>query len=429
MNQPFKAAVLLGATALLLMSHAHTVLAADEVTIKVLSSTIVEGPEGKAEQKYADEYMKLNPNVTIEFIGVPANELYAKTNTLAIGGTMPDVFINSPEFMAQAYDLGIVADLEETFGADYFEGFADGPLSMSKLDDKYQFVPWFTIPVTLLYRLDLFEEAGLAPPATWDEFREVAKKLTVDTDSDGQIDRWGFAMIGTNNGSGASRFFLVLRAHGADELVADGDSWTTQFDSEGSMASFQLFSDLVNVDESVPPGPLQTGYGEAVSLIATDKAAMMITGPHTIGAVLEQNPDLDGKLAGAILPSIDGVDPDINLGMFGWAVSATSEHKDIAADYIKFVLNKDNQVAWNAATGRLPTRLDALGDPAIDKPMLQGFVAAAKYGYQPPTAKFYPELFSIAGDNYQAVIAGQKTAEQAAKDAAAATEKAIADNR
>lgn len=412
-----------------LLTAAPFAIAADDVTIKVISSTIVEGPEGKAEQAYADEFMQLNPNVTIEFIGVPANELYAKTNTLAIGGAMPDVFINSPEFMAQAHDLGIVANLEDIFGAEYFEGFAAGPLEQAELDGNYQFLPWFTIPVTLLYRPDIFEEAGLEPPTTWDEFRAVAKKLTVDTDNDGKIDRWGFAMIGTNNGSGASRFFVVLRAHGAEELVADGDSWTTQFDSPGSVSAFQLFSDLVNVDKSVPPGPLQTGYGEAVSLIATGKAAMMITGPHTIGAVLDQNPDLDGKLAGALLPSIPGVDPDISLGMFGWAIAESSKNKEIAAQYIKFVLNMKNQVAWNAATGRLPTRLDALADPEIDKPMLRGFVAAAEYGYKIPSAKFYPELFSIAGDNYQAVIAGQKTAEEAASDAAAATQRTIADNQ
>jgi ABC-type glycerol-3-phosphate transport system substrate-binding protein len=402
---------------------------ADEVTIKVLSSTIVEGPEGKAEQKYADEFMALNPDVTIEFIGVPANELYAKTNTMAIGGSMPDVFINSPEFMAQANDLGIVADLEGIFGEEYFKGFAEGPLSQAVMEDKYQFLPWFTIPVTLLYRSDIFEESGIEPPKTWSEFRDVAKKLTVDTDDNGEIDRWGFAMIGTNNGSGASRFFLVLRAHGAAELVPDGESWTTQFDSDGSISAFQLFHDLVNVDESVPPGPLQTGYGEAVSLIATGKAAMMITGPHTIGAVLEQNPDLDGKLAGALLPSLEGVDPDINLGMFGWAISESSENKEVAAEYIKFVLNKENQIAWNAATGRLPTRTDALSAPEIDKPMLRGFVAAAEYGYQVPTAKFYPEMFTIAGDNYQAVIAGEKTAEEAASDAASAAMQTIANNQ
>jgi len=401
---------------------------ADEVTLTVLSSTIVEGPEGKAEQSYADEYMSLNPDVTIEFIGVPANELYAKANALAISGQMPDVYINSPEFMAQADDLGIVADLEAAFGAEYFDGFAEGPLAQATLDGKYQFAPWFTIPVTLLYRTDFFEEAGLELPGTWDEFREVAKALTVDTDGDGKTDRWGFALIGTNNGSGASRFFQIMRSHGAAELIEGGDGWTTQFDSPEAQAAFALLGDLVD-DGSIPPGPLQTGYGEAVSLIASGKAAMMITGPHSIGAILEQAPDLEGKLAGAVLPSVEGVDPDINLGMFGWAIASDSDNKDVAADYIKFVLNKDNQLSWNSATGRLPTRLDALDDPQIARPELAGFIEAAQFGYQPPTVKYYPEVFSIAGDNYQAVLIDQMTPEEATKNAAERTARLIENNR
>lgn len=415
-------------TIVLALGISASALAADPVTLTVLSSTIVEGPEGKAEQAAADAFMEQNPNVSVEFIGVPANELYAKTNALAISGSMPDVFINSPEFMAQAHDLGIVANMPEVMGADYFEGFASGPLAQSVIDGEYQFAPWFTIPVTLLYRLDLFEEAGIEPPKDWNEFREVAKNMTVDTDNDGQTDRWGFAMIGTNNGSGASRFFGVLRAHGADELVAEGDSWTTLFDTPEAAAAFALFGNLVS-DGSVPPGPLQTGYGEAVSLIASDKAAMMITGPHTIGAVLDQNPEMEGKLAGAVLPSVEGVDPDINLGMFGWAIAADSDNKEVAAEYIKFILNKDNQLKWNAATGRLPTRLQALSDPQIARPELEGFIAAAEYGYQVPTARFYPDMFPIAGEAYQAVIIGQKSPEEAAKDAAEQTLTLIGNNQ
>jgi len=419
----------LGAVALVPALAPSPALAAGElVTLTVLSSTIVEGPEGKAEQGFADAFMAENPDVTIEFIGVPANELYAKTNTLAISGEMPDVFINSPEFMAQAHDLGIVADMEAVLGADYLAGFADGPLAQATVEGEYQFAPWFTIPNTLLYRRDVFEEAGIEPPTDWDEFRDVAKQLTVDIDGDGQTDRWGFAMVGSNNGSGAGRFFLVLRAHGAEELSADGDGWVTGFDAPGAVAAFQLYGDLV-ADGSVPPGPLQTSYGEAVSLIASDKAAMMITGPHTIGAVLDQNPDMAGKLAGALLPTLEGVTPQINLGMFGWAVSADSEHKELAARYIAFILNKDNQVAWNLATGRLPTRLDALADPRIARPELEGFIEAAEYGYQVPTARFYPDLFGVAGDNYQAVIIGQLSAEEAATDAAARTERLIDNNR
>src|SRR5690606_29147529 len=119
---------------------------------------------------------------------------------------------------------------------------------------------FFTIPTGLLYRTDLFEEAGLTPPETWDEFIEVAKKLTVDTDGDGSIDRWGFAMVGSNNGSGGSRFVPVMRSFGAQELVESGDGWTTEFDTDAAAAAFQLYGDLVNEYEVVPPGPLQTSY-------------------------------------------------------------------------------------------------------------------------------------------------------------------------
>src|SRR5690606_28719970 len=138
---------------------------------------------------------------------------------IATGGQVPDVFTNSPEFSAQAADLGVVASLDDLLGADYIAGFEDEPRARAKLGDDVQFAPLFTITTGLLYRTDLFEEAGLTPPETWDEFIEVAKKLTVDTDGDGSIDRWGFAMVGSNNGSGGSRFVPVMRSFGAQELV------------------------------------------------------------------------------------------------------------------------------------------------------------------------------------------------------------------
>ncbi len=53
----------------------------------------------------------------------------------------------------------------------------------------------------IAYRKDYFKEAGIinefgepGPPSdwTWDDFRDYAKRLTVDTDGDGKTDRWGF---------------------------------------------------------------------------------------------------------------------------------------------------------------------------------------------------------------------------------------------
>jgi multiple sugar transport system substrate-binding protein len=400
----------------------------EKITLTVLSPLVVETPSDAVEKGYATEYHKLHPNVTIQFIGVPMNDAYAKISTLATGGQMPDIFINSPEFSAKAKQLGIVADMDKLLGADYLKGFAAAPLSQAKLAGKTQFAPYFTIPTGLLYRSDLFKEAGITPPTTWSEFEADAKKLTVDTNGDGQTDRWGFAMVGTADGSGGSRFIPVMRTFGAKELVKSGSSWTTQFDSAGATQAFKLYGDLVNKDQAVPPGPLQTGYAQANALMATDKAAMMITGPHTIGAILAQNPALKGKLAGAPLPHAPGEKSVSVLGMLGWSVSQDSKHQQAAADYIKFMLDKKNQLTFNAATGRFPARTDALSDPQVNRPELKGFIAAQENAFLLPAVPYYANLQVIAANDYQQVILNKMTPAQAAKDAADQTKKSIADN-
>ncbi|TVY06542.1 ABC transporter substrate-binding protein [Paenibacillus cremeus] len=402
----------------------------EPITLRIISPTVVEKPEGDAEKKFADDYMAKHPNIKIEFVGVPMNDVYAKIMTMATGGDMPDIFVNGPEFYAKAYDMGLTEDLNKLLGSDFVKGFHPATLKESVLDNKLQYAPWFTIPTGLLYRKDWFEKEGIKPPDTWDDFIEAAKKLTQDTDKDGKVDRWGFAMVGAKNGSGGSRFIPIMRTFGAAELVQnDKKEWTTQFASPEAVQAFQFYGDLVNKYQVVPPGPFQTSYAEAVSLMASEKTAMMVTGPHSIGAILKQNPGLEGKIAGIPLPHAPGKQSVSVLGMLGFSVSAKSKHKQEAADYLKYLLEKQNQLEWNKVTGRFPTRLDASNDPQIKSPVLEGFLKAMDTAFQVPNVPYYTNLQVVAAEGYQAVIAKQATAEEAAKKAAAATETEIKNNK
>ena len=396
------------------------------VTLRVMSATVVEKPDGEAEKAMAEAFMAENPNIKIEFMGTPMNEMYSKLTTMATGGELPDVFTNSPEFSSQADDIGIVEPLDELLGKDYVAGFEKATLDQAYVNDALQFAPFFTIPTGLLYRKDLFDAAGLQVPETWEEFIEVSQKLTVDENKDGSPERYGFAMVGSNNGSGGSRFIPIMRTFGATELREDGGGFVTDFDTPEATEAFQLYGDLVNKFKVVPPGPLQTSYGEAVSLMASDKAAMMVTGPHSIGAITTQNPELKGKLAGAPLPHASGEKPAASLGMLGFSISSESKNKEAAAKYLKFILNKENQLAWNTATGRIPSRTDAAQDPQVQRDELKGFLDAQEFAFKMPDVPYYASLQVIAAESYQAVITGQSSAEDAAKTAAEKTERKIA---
>ncbi len=388
-----------------------------QTTLKIMSSTIVENPEGTVEQAIADAFMAANPDITIEFIGTPMNDIFKTVTTNAIGGELPDIFTNTPEFAATAEDLGIVADLNEVFDAEFLAGFYPTALEESTVNGKLVVLPWFTVPVGVLYRADWFEEAGLEGPQTWDEFVNAAQTLTQDTDGDGQTDRWGFAMVGSKNGSGFFRFTHLLRSQGAWELYKDADgNWQSDLGSEGMVNALRIYQTL-NESGTVPPGVTETSYGEAVSLMASEKTAMMVTGPHTIGAIIAQNPDLAGKIYSVPVPM--GTQRSASLGVGGFSIAESSKNKEAAARYLQFLVSTENMLEWNRVTGRMPAQIEAGDQPQISGPIYAGFVEAIGYAKPSPQAPFYTQIQEVMGEAYQAVLVGGVSPEDAAAQAGA----------
>lgn len=386
------------------------------VTLQIMSVSQTEQPDGELEKKIADEYMKQNPNVKIEFIGVPMNDLYKKLTTLATSGDLPDAFTLTPEFMRTAHDMGMAANLTEILGEEFLSNFYENILDEASVDGQLQLIPWNATPQALIYRGDWFEEAGLEAPRTWDEFIDAAQKLTKDNDSDGQLDQWGFGMVGTRNGSGASRFFPVLRSFGATEIKQDDSGkWVSDLGSEEAKKAFQLYGDLNNKYGVVPPGVTEAGFPEVASLFATNKVAMMITGPNALGAIYAENPDLKGKVYSTPIPK--DKEHVSNFGLIGYGIAETSEHKEEVAEYLKFLVNKENSLKWNEDTGRLPTRKDVGESQQLTTPEMAGYSDAITYAFHLPAISSYNQFQDIVAEGYQAMLTESSTADEVAKKA------------
>jgi ABC-type glycerol-3-phosphate transport system substrate-binding protein len=67
--------------------------------------------------------------------------------------------------------------------------------------------------LALVYNKDHFRAAGLdpeKPPATWEQLREYANKLTIDKDGDGNSDQYGF-YVPAYPASGPLSVWVVLQ--------------------------------------------------------------------------------------------------------------------------------------------------------------------------------------------------------------------------
>ena len=152
----------------------------------------------KFQQEHADTIGEINLQITTQ-------EEYLTTLTgMMTAGSLPDVFYVGPESVKQFVDNGYIEDLtpyleEKGISTD---GLMQDVLNSYRYDgtatgsgDLYA-LPKDSSVFAYAYNKDLFDEAGLEypdpeDPYTYDEFVEVCKKLTKDTDGDGEIDQWG----------------------------------------------------------------------------------------------------------------------------------------------------------------------------------------------------------------------------------------------
>jgi ABC-type glycerol-3-phosphate transport system substrate-binding protein len=401
------ALVFVGGFAALFASGAQEEKAGQPVEINYISSTILESPEGDFEQGLIDKFNEENPDIKVSVSGISTNSLNQKYLALAAGNNLPDFFMVMDSGATMIGELGVAAPLSDVFDQEFLDGFSNKYLDLFSYDGIPTGLPWFTSPRGVLYRADIFEKYGITVPTTWEEMEEVAKKLTVDGN-------FGMTLVGTKNGSGGSRFQAVIRNFGVDEFTKDSNGkWSTDIGSQNYIDALRAYTNLDVVDGAVPPGVIETGYPDAVTLFASGKAAMIITGSNAIGAITTQVPELQGKLGAFPLPSVKRYVAGANGVAF--YINKDSKHKDAIAKFLKFIMNDENMLKLGQLTGRIAPKNMAEGNPMTKDPAIKGFLKALNSNYSVPDIDGYTEALDIHGEAYQSVFTGQKTCEEAAK--------------
>ena len=100
---------------------------------------------------------------------------------------------------------------------------------------------------------------------------------------------------------------------------------------------------------------------------------MFISGPWMVKAVNDTVPDIEGKWATAVLPS--GKENNFSsLGGSNLTIFEHSKKKDQAAQFIDFMVKKENQLKWLELTNAMPTVKEAWNDEKLaGDPLYQVF--------------------------------------------------------
>ena len=330
------------------------------------------------------------------------------TTRLASGDTTVDTF-HCDDFQAAIYgSAGWLVDLDPVIKSNNIDLNDWSPTlikDVSSWEGKLYRLPWGNDTEIFFYRTDFFKEAGVEPPKTWDELIEVGKALT-------KGDRYGILLAGKNNGV----------------LGNDIQHWTNQaggainaLDTDGSKQALQFYKDLYAVHKIAPPGTPQEDYTSGFQGWLSDKYAMWWCWDGFFGA-MKTNKDFWKDQVSAFLPPKGPVTNQTTTGCWGWAISAYSEKKEMAQQWVAFTAQPEI-MKLQILRGRVPTRMSLWSDKEVQDqaPSAVFLEQLAKAG--PDSVKARPvtpsiqEIYDAAEQNVHAYLTDQVDLDTAVKNA------------
>lgn len=290
------------------------------------------------------------PNTKVILDHADLNTVLPKISAQLRGGTAPDVAFFSPRYVNDMVAQNALVPLDDVFAQ---IGDITRNLVVPTVDGKVYDIPACTESICLYYRTDIFEEAGLEPPTTWEELKEVAKQLTVDTDGDGKIDQYGFGYCGAPGQLGFD-FQAISWANGGNLFDENNE---VDIDSPEAFGALEF---LVEMKEFCPPGIENVDFPELGVQMASGKIAMARGNGRLLLHIERYNQELRGKLGNIAFPAGPmGDTPIVHACINDFVVFNTSKNVDVAKDFVSFYMADEQYLAFikNATPGHaLPVR-------------------------------------------------------------------------
>lgn len=316
-----------------------------------------------------------------------------------------DPYLNNPRIADPNYNVKDFVKSHSPFM--YFYG-----------DDRVYWLPWRAIARGLFYRTDLFTEAGIAPPTTWQEELNAAQKFT-------KPPLYGIALHGKQAVGTSCVFDEQLWSNGGDFFDKD---MKPIFNSKEGIEGLTHYCELMKY---APPGKFSFDMNEVITAFAQGTVAMM---RNWIGsATTLMNPEASkvvGKWNVALLPAPrSGLVSHGRGGGWGWIINADSKHPQAAYKLIEWLSSSENEKRAIMLGGEaVPTRLSVFEDPEI----LEKNFYLSVYGQAADLAKavpkipeYSPEILTVIVVAITEASTGKKSPKEALDDAAVKVEKIL----
>jgi sorbitol/mannitol transport system substrate-binding protein len=394
---------------------------------------IVANPQMRDIQQLSSEFKKLHPDITVRFVTLPENEARARiTQDVATKAGQFDVVMigtyEAPIWGRNDWltDLNPYAKKDTAYDVDDLMPAVRKGLSA---DGKLYAVPFYGESSFLMYRKDLFQQAGITMPAkpTWTQVAEYANKLKTP-------DRAGICLRGLPGwGEQLAPLNTVINTFGGRWY---DPNWNAQLTSPATAKAVKFYLDLI--EQAGEKGAPNAGFSECLTAYTQGQAAMWYDATVAAGSL--EDPKVSkvvGKNGYAPAPVME---TDWSGWLWAWslAVPKTSKDPDAAWKFVSWATSKDyirlvgERLGWErvppgsrlstyeipefvaASKGAADVTLDTLKTIDPTKATTQPVPYTGIQYVQIPE---FQDLGTSVSQQFAAVLAGNKSVDAALKTA------------
>lgn len=316
------------------------------------------GPDGPAVQQVIDDFNSSQDDIVIEPNIMPWDQLYQKLLTSLTTDDGPQIIAMDASRIPQYAATGALATTDDYFADTTYMDTSvlpEAAVDASKYGEDNFGIPFNLAPMMLYYNKDLFEAAGLdpeKPPTDWDEFEEMASKLTVDENGDGKPEQYAIALADHET---VPMYQPFLWNNGGG--VVSEDAKTSLLDDPATLEALDFWVTQVRDNKVSPVG---LAGADADKLFQTGKAAMEIVGPWMTNGFTEAG--INFGLAPAFAGP-EGDDMLMNVVSFTLNGAISDADREAAYEFFTYWNSVESQITWADGSGFPPTRTDV---PAED---------------------------------------------------------------
>jgi multiple sugar transport system substrate-binding protein len=329
------------------------------------------------------------------------------------GGEDLDVILGDVIWTAQLAESGWISDLSDRFTESQRKEFLPGSVEAITYKGKAFGMPWFTDTGLLYYRKDLLQESGFdGPPKTWDELKQMTRKVRENAGL-----KYGFVFQGAAYEGGVCNGMEFIWTHGG-EVLDPNDPTKVLVDSPEAIAG--LATERSMITERISPEAV-TVYkeDESAGAFLNGDAVFLRNWPYVYALVgTSEYPELKSEQVGVSeLPSADGEPGNGTVGDQPLYISSTAKDPDAAWKFIQFLTAPEQQKIRAVEGAYLPTRTALYSDPEIQEkvPVVPLAQEALQHTRPRPVSPYYSDMSLEMAEQFNASLSGDISPEETAR--------------